>query len=111
MKKNLYSQLITCILPKGKAMEVAQKLWHEKNITAINEQDARRITTLTVGTGETLAMETEILSIVVAAWQAEDIFKYIYKIADINQPDSGIIYLTALETSSDFKLPDLPIET
>lgn len=104
-------KLITCILPKGIARDVADKLWHEKKINSINILDARRITTLTLDVRRALVMENEVLSVVVTPQQADEIFEYLYESAGIDQPNGSAIYMTALEHGSTFTLPDMPYET
>jgi len=43
------------------------------------------------GVGE--QSEKEVLTVVVEEAQADDIFEYIYHLADINRPHGGIIYM------------------
>lgn len=104
------SRIITCLLPKGSARSIAKNLWLEKNITVVNEQDARRITTLTVDSGQTLTLENEVLTVVVPDEIAEDIFTYIYEMAQLEQNPLGVIYLSTAMASTVFHLPNLPIE-
>ncbi|OGT34817.1 MAG: hypothetical protein A2W28_11045 [Gammaproteobacteria bacterium RBG_16_51_14] len=105
-------QLITCILPKGIAMGVVEALKTEKGIISTNVNNARglgKITPLAYqGFGE--QSEKEILNVVVAGDQADEIFEYIYHKADINHPHGGLMFMCQLQQSTSFVLPDLPDE-
>jgi nitrogen regulatory protein PII len=54
--------------------------------------------------------EKEVLSVVVRAEQADEVFEFIYHQADINRPHGGLIYQSRLDRSTEFTLPDLPVE-
>ena len=105
-------KLITCILPKGIAAEIVKQLKTEKNIVTANINSARGMGKLTPdayrGVGE--QTEKDILSVVVEAGEAEDIFSYLFEAADIDHPHGGIIYMTNLYLASRYLLPELPDE-
>lgn len=106
------TKLITAILPKGTSLNVVDKLKHEKLLTTANFNYARGMGKLTPakyrGIGET--SEKEVLTVVVEEAQADEIFEYIFDIADINRPHGGIIYMQALMQSTAFVLPDVTEE-
>jgi nitrogen regulatory protein PII len=106
------NKLITCVLPKGLALPLLEKLRNEKNIVRANINSGRgmgKITPLAYrGIGE--QAEKEMLNIVVDQNQVDDIFYYIYEEVDINRPHGGIIYVSQLGMSTSFTLPDLPNE-
>jgi len=106
-------KLITCILPKGIAFDVVGRLMKEKGILTANVDSARGMGKLTPdayrGVGE--QTEKEILSVVVEAEQAEELFEYIFEVANIDRPHGGMIYMTRLAEASPFALPDLPGES
>jgi len=106
------TKLITAILPKGTSLDVVDKLKHEKLLTTANFNYARGMGKLTPakyrGVGET--SEKEVLTVVVEEAQADEIFEYIYNIADINRPHGGIIYMQKLMQSTGFVLPDVTEE-
>jgi hypothetical protein len=105
-------KLITCILPKGLAFPLIEKLKEEKGINRANINSARgmgKITPLAYrGVGE--QAEKDILNIIVSQNQADDIFYYIYEEVDINRPHGGIIYMRQLGISTPYTLPDIPNE-
>ena len=112
MFENDPHKLITCILPKGIALDVVKKLSEEKGIKTGNVDSSRGMGKLTPlayrGVGE--QTEKEILNVVVTEIQADEIFEYTYEEAEINQPHGGIIYMTRLQKASPYILPDLPDE-
>ena len=105
-------KVITCILPKGKAIKVTKVLVKEFGITSIDISYARgvgRITPLSHrGIGET--SEKEILTLSVDEAEAEEMFEIVYDLAEISQPHGGLMYMHALSGSTGFELPDLPEE-
>jgi len=105
-------KVITCILPKGKAMPVVRLLASEKGLTTADVHYARgmgRITPLRHrGIGET--SEKEVLTVSVPDADAEELFGYIYEAAEINRPHGGLMYMHALQIATPFMLPDLPEE-
>ena len=105
-------KLITCILTKGIAATLNDKLLHEKGLNTGNINNARGVGHINFQ-GHLKAgdeSEREIFSVIVKADQADDIFEYIYENAEINKPHGGIIYQHALHQSSEFVLPDVPEE-
>jgi hypothetical protein len=105
-------KLITCVLPKGIAGHVVKRLKTEMQIITANINSARGMGKLTPdahrGTGE--QMEKDILSVVVEADRAEEIFDYLFRAADIDRPHGGIIYMNAMSLASHYSLPALPDE-
>jgi len=112
MQVNTNQKLISCILPRGTALDVLQKLKDEKNIIEASVHNARGMGKLTPqahrGIGE--QTEKELLNVAVPGDRAEELFEYIYDIANINRPHGGIIYMCKLQQSSPFIMPDLPEE-
>jgi len=105
-------KVITCILPKGRAMKVAKALTKERGLTAVDIHYARgngRLTPLRYrGIGET--SEKEVLTVAVPSEQADDMFEYIYELAEINRPHGGLMYMHGLLAATPYTLPELPEE-
>ncbi len=105
-------KLITCILPKGIAPGVLKILREKHEIISANINSARgmgKITPLKYrGVGG--QSEKEILTVVVGAEQADDIFELIYFEANVNSPHGGLIYVHPLLSATPYTLPDLPPE-
>lgn len=105
-------KLITCILPKGVAQPLLEKLKQEHGITRVNINSARgsgKITPLAYR-GLGAESEKEILNVAVPAETAEELFAYIYEEADINRPHGGLMYMSRLLHATPMTLPDLPEE-
>jgi len=57
-----------------------------------------------------VALEKEILEVVVDEEHSEEIFEYIYEQADMNKPQGGMIYMHPLMQSSECVLPGVSEE-
>lgn len=105
-------KLITCILPKGIALTINEKLMHDKGINTGNINNARGVGHLNfqghLRVGD--ESEREIFSVMVKADEADEIFEFIYEHAGINRPHGGIIYQQELHQSTEFVLPEIPEE-
>jgi nitrogen regulatory protein PII len=106
------SKMISAILPKGKALNLIERLRREKDVNTANLNRAR-------GTGKmtpikyrdtVVEKEKEILTIVVEEERSEEIFRFIYEAADINRPHGGLVYMHKLLHSSSYELPDISEE-
>jgi len=102
-------KLISCILAKGKAAAVREALIEEKGIHSANIHHGRgvgRYTTLAErGVGE--QGEKEIMEISVDGAIADDIFEFVFFTAEINQPHGGVIFMTSLQSASEFIMPEI----
>ena len=108
------AKLITCILPRGKAIPLLKKLKQDWGIFAVNANYARgsgRLTPLAYrGVGE--QTEKEILNVVVDAARADSVFEFIFVFAEVDRPHGGLIFQSALSLSTGYSLPtDLPEES
>ncbi len=105
-------KLISCILPKGKAMPVMKALKEDKGIITANIHSARgagHLTPLTYrGVGETT--EKEVLDVVVSTRKANEIFEFLYEAAEIDQPHGGLMYMQALIKATSYRLPEIEEE-
>ncbi len=105
-------KLITAILPKGRDKELVQKLVQDLGIQSVNINYARglgRITPLRHrGVGETT--EKSIVTVLVEAERADEVFEFIFFEADINRPHGGLLFQQPLLATTMFKLPDLEEE-
>jgi nitrogen regulatory protein PII len=105
-------KLITCILAKGKAAALQHALIEERGIYSANIHHGRgvgRFAPLSErGVGEQL--EKEIVEICIDGAIADEIFEFVFFAAEINQPHGGVIYMIALQSASEFKVPEIPDE-
>ena len=100
-KQNKKEKRITCFLPKGTGVEMVKMLRSEKNIVSTNVHSGRG-----QRTAETWK-EQEILTVIVDADRAEEIFEYIYFQGKLNEPGGGFIFQSDLNRATSFKLPDI----
>ncbi len=104
--------LITCILPKGIALDVAVKLKQTYSLRSFDIKSARGVGKITPlayrGVGE--QTEKEILTVSVPVECCDEIFEFIYEQAEINRPHGGLMYVYPLSQSTVYQLPDLPEE-
>ena len=107
MQKETNTKLITCILPKGKAMPLQESLVEKKKLQSGNFHFGRGVgrdfQIKHSGIGE--QEEREILEVVVTENDAENIFDFIYQSAEIDKAHAGIIYMTQLHNSTPFEVP------
>ena len=103
---------IFCILPKNVAIGVVKRLKEVHGIMSSNISNARGVGKITPLAYRGIAgqSEKEILSVVVSASNADEIFDFIYYEADINRPHGGIMYMHALHRTTEYSLPDLADE-
>ena len=100
-KQNKKEKRITCFLPKGAGVKMVTLLHSEKNIASTNVHSGR---------GQRIAetwKEQEILTVIVDADRAEEIFEYIYFQGKLNEPGGGFIFQSDLNRATSFKLPDI----
>jgi hypothetical protein len=98
---------ITAILPKGKGLPLLTALKDDKKLVTATLNFARGVGKMTPlryrGVGE--QTEKEIISVIVTADIAEDIYTFVYEFSDLNHPHAGIVYMNALGASNEFSLP------
>jgi len=98
---------VTAILPKGKGLPLITALKNEKKVVTATLNFARGVGKMTPlryrGVGE--QTEKEIVSIIVAADIAEDIYRFVYEFSDLNHPHAGLVYMNALGAANEFSLP------
>ena len=100
-KQNKKEKRITCFLPKGTGVKMVEMLQSEKKIVSTNGHSGRG-----QRTAETWK-EQEILTVIIDADRAEEIFEYIYFQGKLNEPGGGFIFQSDLNRATSFKLPDI----
>lgn len=110
MKFTTNDKLITCILPKGRAISIVKLLHDEKGIDSANVASGRGI-----GMVESISYglwsEVDILTVTVDVDQADDVFAFIYDKADIDKVGRGFMFQNGLTRSTPFTLPDVPSQS
>ena len=101
-------KLITCIIPKGAGRKVLLGLRQDHAINTSNLNMARGAGMYNPlakrGIGE--QTEKEIVTVVVPMEKAEEIFEYIYFLAEIGEPHKGIIFQSDLICASPYTMPE-----
>lgn len=99
------SKLITCILPKGKALEVVKKLHEEKGLNSVNVSSGRGSS---AHKGKIQAeSEVDVLTVAVEDDRADEIFEFIYYETDIGGISKGFMFQGRLSTATRFVLPEI----
>lgn len=109
MKPN--ARLITCVLYRGASKRVLEAL-HREGINAASVYHARgsAIGDPVGPKGLPAEFEKEVLTVVVDAPQADDIFARIFELANIDRPYGGFLYMQRLSRRVPYQLPDVPEE-
>lgn len=107
-RKLQHQKLITSIMPKGTGRQVLVGLRRDHGINTGNINMARGAgmynPLVRRGIGE--QTEKEMLTVVVPAEKADEIFEYIYHLADIGEPHHGIIFQSDLVCASPYVMPE-----
>jgi len=98
---------ITCFLPKGAGIRLVEMLHNEKNIDSTNVHTGRGLRTVESVKDYGAWTEQDILTVIVSAEQAEEIFAFIFFEGELNKPAGGFIYQTSLIKASHYRLPDV----
>ena len=103
-------KLITCIAPEDKVRIAVDGLTNEHGIQAMVYHFARGFGRSSPLAKRGLGQQTEkvIISVIVKSEHVDEIFAYIYQVADLNRPHGGIIYVTAINnpiTSPPVEIP------
>ncbi len=101
MKTTTDKKLITCIIPRGLGSELVDALYTNKELSAVNVASGRGISRR----GGYFAQEVDILTVVVSATQADDIFTYLYDRIDIDGSRRRFMYQQPLGSTTEFVLP------
>ncbi len=95
------AKLITCIVPAGEGFDLATVLHETMQLAAVD---------LTRGRGAsqrsgTFADEMDIVTVVVDAARADDVFAFVYEQVGIATRPNRFMFQMALEGASEYRLP------
>lgn len=103
-------KLITCILPAGRGLELVEQV-RALGVESANVHHARG---LGKGSrrrgGVALYAQREILTALVRAERADELFEFLYRAADIDAPHAGMLLMESVRRAEPLTLPDLPDE-
>ena len=98
---------ITCFLPKGVGIRLVEMLHSEKNMDSANVHAGRGLPTLENAENYGAWTEQDVLTVIVDATQADEIFEFIFSRGEINKPGGGFIYQASLAKASSYQLPGI----
>jgi len=105
VKTRANDKLIVCLLPHGKGLDLVERLQQEKDIASANVTSGRE---LSHSSGSKMKWtESDVLSVAVPADKADEIFAFLYDVADIGAPHGGLIFQQPLLMTTPFELPNL----
>jgi hypothetical protein len=104
------AKLITCVLPdNGTDRRILRQLRDELGITRAHSVHCRGVAALQAAKAPRdkvpEAALARVLSVVVEAQQADEVFDFICVQMGLNQPDSGSVYMTALNFATPLTMP------
>ena len=102
---------IVCVVPETKALPLATGLHKDKHIESANIHRGRGRSTK-VRAEQTFGeyTEMEMVSVLVEADRAEEIFEYLYFEMGLDKQRGGFLYQISELKSTIYKLPDIPEE-
>ena len=98
---------ITCFLPKGVGVKIVEMLHVEKHIDSTNVNAGRGLRTVENVSDYGAWSEQDILTVIVDANRAEEIFEYIFFQGELNKPGGGFIFQADIKRSTPFYLPEI----
>jgi len=98
------AKLITCFVPAGDGLKLADRLYEAHELTGINVAHGRGASQRS----STIADEIDIVTVAVTLSEADEIFAFIYEAIEIETTPHRLMFQTALDTASSYVLPDLP---
>lgn len=103
-------RLVSCILPQGLGLELQGRIFSELGLTRVDVHSARGFMASDPG-GLFNRVEKEILSVVVEAGRAEEVFEWMYREGGVAELEGRFLYMTRLDAATAFALPaDVPLE-
>ena len=84
---------ITCVVPSGHALELLERLRAERGMTSAYAHHARDVAAHTSSRGQTIADESELVTVLVAAEEADQMFEFLHQAAGIGEPEGGLIFM------------------
>lgn len=84
---------ITCIIPSGHALELLERLRSELGVTSAYAHHARDVASHISGRGQTIADESEVVTVLVAEEDADRMFELLHEAAGIGQPEGGLVFM------------------
>lgn len=101
MNTSTDNKLITCVIPRGLGSKLVDSLHAEKSVDGVNVAHGRGISRR----GGYFAQEVDILTVVIEAARADEIFAYLYDRIDIDGSRRRFMYQQSIGRTTEFTLP------
>ena len=95
---------ITCVIPSGQALKLLGRLQNEYGVTSAYAHHARDIAAHSGG--RTIADESEIVTVLVPAEDADRLFELMYQAAGIGAPEGGLIFMERMLAARASPVPE-----
>jgi hypothetical protein len=111
MANNIYTDIkrITCFLPKGAGIHLVEVLHDEKNIDSTSVHTGRGLRTVASVKDYRGWIEQDVLTVVVDAERADEIFAFIFFKGKLDKPGGGFMYQTSLTKASRDSIPTMEV--
>ena len=110
MKARAAHNIITCIIPAGRGLELVAQL-RELGVTSAQVHHARGVGHSSKRRrGVSLYAEREVVQALVDAARADEVFELLYASAGIGRPHAGLLLMEKAVRGIPLVLPDLPDE-
>ena len=104
---NKKEKRITCFLPKGAGLKIVEMLHVKKNIDSTNVHSARGLRTVESVKEYGAWSEQDILTVIVDADRAKEIFEFIFFQGELNKPGGGFLFQADIQQATTYSLPDI----
>lgn len=102
-------KLITCFLPSGRGAAVLERLRREHGLGSAAYHHARGVGTGTKRTRHSyVASEREVITVLVPAARADDMFRFMFFAAGLDEPRAGMIFMERMARAAPLVLPADP---
>lgn len=96
-------KLITCVMQEKLSLDIVKYLQEEQKILTANRYSARGSSFLKYLD----VRQMDVLTVVVDAQKADEVFEYLYDKAQLDRPHGGMIFQEALGRSTSYELPKI----
>ena len=104
--KSVSYKTITCIMPAGCGREVHNRLMREQGVLSASMHHARGIGASTFRRRNSLvASEKDVLVALVEESRADDLFAFLFDVADIGKPHVGLMFMSRTGRGSPLVAP------
>lgn len=90
---------IECLTPHRRGIEIIEKL-EKLNIFTANRSFAKG-----TSANSTDPIEVEVITLIVEAQRADEIFEFLYNELELDKPHNGLIYQSTIKRITPYRLP------